>query len=69
MVKEYIETTKGNLRRVVDAAENGGAILLFDEADALAGKRSGVKDSHDRYADAEPCYPYGWGASLHEAFP
>ena len=39
-----------------DAAEGGGAILLFDEADALFGKRSEVKDSHDRYANIEISY-------------
>ena len=39
-----------------DAAEDGGAILLFDEADALFGKRSEVKDSHDRYANIEVSY-------------
>ena len=39
-----------------DAAEEGGAILLFDEADALFGKRSEVKDSHDRYANIEISY-------------
>ncbi|HEY9833309.1 MAG TPA: ATP-binding protein, partial [Stenomitos sp.] len=39
-----------------DAAEGGGAILLFDEADALFGKRSDVKDSHDRYANMEVSY-------------
>jgi SpoVK/Ycf46/Vps4 family AAA+-type ATPase len=41
---------------VFDAAEEGGAILLFDEADALFGKRSEVKDSHDRYANIEVSY-------------
>jgi SpoVK/Ycf46/Vps4 family AAA+-type ATPase len=41
---------------VFDAAEEGGAILLFDEADALFGKRSEVKDSHDRYANIEISY-------------
>ncbi|MCK5217850.1 MAG: ATP-binding protein, partial [Methanosarcinales archaeon] len=45
-----------NLKRVFDAAEDGGAILLFDEADALFGKRSEVKDSHDRYANIEVSY-------------
>src|SRR5439155_13000590 len=45
-----------NLRRIFDAAEEGGAILLFDEADALFGKRSEVKDSHDRYANIEVGY-------------
>ena len=39
-----------------EAAEHGGAILLFDEADALFGKRSEVKDSHDRYANIEVSY-------------
>jgi ATP-dependent 26S proteasome regulatory subunit len=41
---------------VFEAAERGGAILLFDEADALFGKRSEVKDSHDRYANIEISY-------------
>jgi SpoVK/Ycf46/Vps4 family AAA+-type ATPase len=44
------------LRRVFDAAEYGGAILLFDEADALFGKRSEVKDARDRYANIEVSY-------------
>lgn len=46
---KYIGETEKNLRRVFDAAKSSGAILFFDEADALFGKRSGVKDSHDRY--------------------
>ena len=46
MVK-YIGETEKNLRRVFDAAEQGGSILLFDEADALFGKRTEVKDSLD----------------------
>jgi SpoVK/Ycf46/Vps4 family AAA+-type ATPase len=41
---------------VFDAAESAGAVLLFDEADALFGKRSEVKDSHDRYANIEVSY-------------
>src|SRR5205085_11664920 len=45
-----------NLRKLFDAAEDGGAILFFDEADALFGKRSEVKDSHDRYANIEVNY-------------
>jgi len=53
VVNKYIGETEKNLRRVFDAAEAGGAILLFDEADALFGKRSEVKDSHDRYANIE----------------
>src|SRR6185437_5661888 len=44
------------LQRIFEAAEEGGAILLFDEADALLGKRSEVKDSHDRYANIEVSY-------------
>jgi hypothetical protein len=56
VVSKYIGETEKNLRRVFDAAERGGAILLFDEADALFGKRSEVKDSHDRYANIEVSY-------------
>jgi hypothetical protein len=56
VVSKYIGETEKNLRRVFDAAEEGGAILLFDEADALFGKRSEVKDSHDRYANIEVSY-------------
>ncbi|MGA7671535.1 MAG: ATP-binding protein [Nitrolancea sp.] len=56
VVSKYIGETEKNLRRVFDAADAGGAILLFDEADALFGKRSEVKDSHDRYANIEVSY-------------
>ena len=56
VVSKYIGETEKNLRRVFDAAEESGAILLFDEADALFGKRSEVKDSHDRYANVEISY-------------
>jgi SpoVK/Ycf46/Vps4 family AAA+-type ATPase len=56
VVSKYIGETEKNLRRVFDTAEEGGAILLFDEADALFGKRSEVKDSHDRYANIEVSY-------------
>lgn len=56
VVNKYIGETEKNLRRVFDAAEEGGAVLLFDEADALFGKRSEVKDSHDRYANIEISY-------------
>jgi SpoVK/Ycf46/Vps4 family AAA+-type ATPase len=56
VVNKYIGETEKNLRRVFDAAEEGGAILFFDEADALFGKRSEVKDSHDRYANVEINY-------------
>jgi SpoVK/Ycf46/Vps4 family AAA+-type ATPase len=56
VVSKYIGETEKNLRRVFDAAEGGGAVLLFDEADALFGKRSEVRDSHDRYANIEVSY-------------
>lgn len=56
VVSKYIGETEKNLRQLFDAAERGGAMLLFDEADALFGKRSDVKDSHDRYANIEVNY-------------
>ena len=56
VVSKYIGETEKNLRRLFDAAEDGGAVLFFDEADALFGKRSQVKDSHDRYANIEINY-------------
>ena len=56
VVSKYIGETEKNLRRIFDAAETGGAILLFDEADALFGKRTEVKDSHDRHANVEVSY-------------
>ena len=56
VVSKYIGETEKHLRRIFDAAERSGAILLFDEADALFGKRSQVKDSHDRYANLEISY-------------
>lgn len=56
VISKYIGETEGNLRRLFDAAEDGGAILFFDECDALFGKRSEVKDSHDRYANIETNY-------------
>jgi SpoVK/Ycf46/Vps4 family AAA+-type ATPase len=56
VVNKYIGETEKNLRRVFDAAESGGCILLFDEADAIFGKRSDVKDSHDRHANIEVGY-------------
>ncbi|MDE2396700.1 MAG: ATP-binding protein [Burkholderiales bacterium] len=55
-VSKYIGETEKNLKRLFDAAEASGAVLLFDEADALFGKRSEVKDSHDRYANIEVAY-------------
>lgn len=56
VVSKYIGETEKNLRRVFDAAEGSGAMLLFDEADALFGKRSEIRDSHDRYANIEVGY-------------
>lgn len=56
LVSKYIGETESNLRQVFDAAEAGGAILLFDEADAIFGRRSEVRDSHDRYANIEIGY-------------
>ncbi len=56
VVSKYIGETEKNMRRVFDAAEQSGAILFFDEADALFGKRTEVKDSHDRYANIEINY-------------
>jgi hypothetical protein len=56
VVNKYIGETEKNLRRLFDAAEDGGAILFFDEADALFGKRSEVKDSLDRYSNIEINY-------------
>ncbi len=56
VVSKYIGETEKNLRTIFDAAEDTGAILLFDEADALFGKRSEVRDSHDRYANIEVSY-------------
>ncbi len=56
VVSKYIGETEKNLRHVFDEAEASGAVLLLDEADALLGKRSEVKDSHDRYANIEVSY-------------
>ncbi|MEH1891904.1 MAG: ATP-binding protein [Nostoc sp.] len=56
VISKYIGETEKNLRQVFDAAQESGVILLFDEADALFGKRSEVKDSRDRYANIEVSY-------------
>lgn len=56
VVSKYIGETEKNLRRVFDAGEEGGVVLLFDEADALFGKRTEVRDSHDRHANVEVSY-------------
>ena len=56
VMSKWIGETEKNLSRVFRAAEKGGAILLFDEADSLFGKRTETKDSHDRYANLEVSY-------------
>ena len=56
VVSKYIGETEKNLSRIFAEAETSNAILFFDEADALFGKRSEVKDSHDRYANIEIGY-------------
>jgi ATPase family associated with various cellular activities (AAA) len=56
VVSKWIGETEKHLARVFDAAEDGGCVLLFDEADTLFGKRSEVRDSHDRYANLEVGY-------------
>lgn len=56
VVSKYIGETEKNLAQIFDEAESSNAILFFDEADALFGKRTEVKDSHDRYANLEISY-------------
>jgi hypothetical protein len=56
VVSKYIGETEKNLERIFRAAASSSAILFFDEADALFGKRSEVKDAHDRYANIEVAY-------------
>jgi SpoVK/Ycf46/Vps4 family AAA+-type ATPase len=56
VVSKYIGETEKNLSVVFNAAEASNAVLFFDEADALFGKRSEVKDAHDRYANLEVAY-------------
>jgi hypothetical protein len=56
VVNKYIGETEKNLRRLFDAADSADLILFFDEADALFGKRTEVKDAHDRYANLEISY-------------
>lgn len=56
VVSKYIGETEKNLERIFHAADQGDAVLLFDEADALFGKRSEVRDAHDRYANVEIAY-------------
>ena len=56
VVSKYIGETEKNLKRIFSEAEKNGSILFFDEADALFGKRSETKDSHDRYANINVGY-------------
>jgi vesicle-fusing ATPase len=56
IVSKFIGETEKAIDRIFDAAEAAGAILAFDEADALFGKRSEIKDAHDRYANVEAAY-------------
>ena len=56
IVGKFIGETEKNLDRIFSAAQCSNAILFFDEADALFGKRSAVKDAHDRYANIEVAY-------------
>ncbi|MGY9069827.1 ATP-binding protein [Streptomyces sp. CAS3] len=56
VVDKYIGETEKNLERLFAAAQHANAILFFDEADAIFGKRSEVKDAHDRYANLETAY-------------
>jgi SpoVK/Ycf46/Vps4 family AAA+-type ATPase len=65
VLKEFLGGTETNLEAVFHAATNAGAIILFDEADALFGKRTDVKDSHDRLAPIEA----DWLVRRIEAYP
>jgi hypothetical protein len=56
VVSKYIGETEKNLRKLLEVAEKSGAVLFFDEGNALFGKRTEVKDSHDRYANIEVGY-------------
>ncbi|OWQ45445.1 hypothetical protein CDL60_19545 [Roseateles noduli] len=56
VVNKYIGETEKNLRRIFDAAETGDCLMFFDEADALFGKRTEVRDAHDRFANIEISY-------------
>jgi len=55
-VSKYVGETEKNLSRIFEAAEGGGCVLFFDEADSLFGKRTDVKDSHDRYGNIGVAY-------------
>ncbi|MFZ2498196.1 AAA family ATPase [Methanosarcina sp.] len=56
VVSKYIGETEKNLKKIFEEAETSNCILFFDEADAIFGKRSEVKDAHDRYANIETAY-------------
>jgi SpoVK/Ycf46/Vps4 family AAA+-type ATPase len=56
VVDKYVGETEKNLERIFTEADRTDAVLLFDEADAVFGKRSEVKDAHDRYANMESAY-------------
>ena len=56
VVSKYIGETEKNLERIFTEAAGVNGVLLFDEADAIFGKRSEVKDAHDRYANVESAY-------------
>jgi SpoVK/Ycf46/Vps4 family AAA+-type ATPase len=56
VISKYIGETEQNLSRIFREAESSNAIIFFDEADAIFGKRSEVKDAHDRYANIEVAY-------------
>jgi SpoVK/Ycf46/Vps4 family AAA+-type ATPase len=56
VVSKYIGETEKNLEKIFQAADQGDAVLLFDEADAIFAKRSEVRDAHDRYANVEVAY-------------
>jgi SpoVK/Ycf46/Vps4 family AAA+-type ATPase len=56
VVSRYVGETEKNLRQLFDATEVRGAMLLFDEADALFRERPAVRDSNDCYANIETCY-------------
>jgi len=56
VVNKYIGETEKNLRRIFDAAETSDCLMFFDEADALFGKRTEVRDAHDRFANIEISY-------------
>src|SRR5213079_1580089 len=56
VVDKYVGETEKNLERIFTEADQVNGVLLFDEADALFGKRSEVKDAHDRYANIEVAY-------------